>query len=120
MSMMKEQMAAGKYETSQSSYQARFFAVEKKDGSLRIVHDLQLLNAVSIHDSAALPQIDNMLDSFVGAAIYGIFDLKSGFDSCILASVSHDMTTFGANRMRSLRQTTLPQGYTNSPTKVQR
>ena len=80
--------------------------MEKKDGSLRIIHDLQLLNAVSIHDSAALPQIDNMLDSFVGAAIYGIFDLKSGFDSCVLALVSYDMT-FGVNRMGSLRQTTL-------------
>ena len=54
MSMLKEQMMAGKYETSQSSYQARFFAVEKKDRSLRIVHDLQPLNAVSICDSAAL------------------------------------------------------------------
>ncbi len=46
MTMLKEQMLAGKYEFSQSSYQARFFTVEKKDGSLRIVHDLQPLNAV--------------------------------------------------------------------------
>ena len=120
MTMLKEQMHAGKYESSQSSYRARFFAVEKKDGSLRIVHDLQPLNAVSIRDSAALPRIDDMLDSFAGAAIYGIFDLKSGFDSCVLASESRDMTTFGANRMGSLRQTTLPQGYTNSPVEFQR
>src|SRR5260370_40627178 len=48
MSMLKEQMQAGKYETSQLSYQAWFFTVEKKDKSLRIVHDLQPLNAVSI------------------------------------------------------------------------
>ena len=61
-----------------------------------------------------------MLDSFAGAAIYGIFDLKSGFDSCVLAPVSHDMTTFGVNRMGSLRQTTLPQGYMNSPAEFQR
>src|SRR6266446_9319970 len=30
------------------------------------------------------------------------------------------MMTFGANRMGSLRQTTLPQGYTNSPVEFQR
>ena len=86
MTMLKEQMQARKYESSQSLYCARFFAIEKKDGSLRIVHNLQPLNAMSIQDSAALPRIDNMLDSFTGAAIYRIFDLKSGFDSCVLAS----------------------------------
>src|SRR5258707_1492684 len=48
MTMLKEQMQAWKYESSQSLYQARFFAVEKKDRSLRIVHDLQPLNAMSI------------------------------------------------------------------------
>ena len=87
MAMLKEQMKAGKYESSQSSYQARFFAVKKKDKSLRIVHNLQPLNAISIRDSAALPRIEEMLDSFTRAAIYGIFDLKSGFDSCVLAPV---------------------------------
>src|SRR5260370_31773470 len=61
-----------------------------------------------------------MLDSFAGAGIYGIFNLKSSFDSCILAPVLHDMMAFGANRMGSLRQTTLPQGYTNSPAEFQR
>ncbi len=35
MTMLKEQMLAGKYESSQSSYQARFFTIEKKDRSLR-------------------------------------------------------------------------------------
>ena len=120
MSMLKEQMKAGKYESSQSSYRARFFTVEKKDKSLRIVHDLQPLNAVSIRDSATLPRIDEMLDFFAGAAIYGIFDLKSSFDSCILAPVSQDMMMFRANRMGSLRQMTLPEGYTNSPVEFQR
>ena len=85
----------------------RFLAVKKKDKSLRIVHNLQPLNAVSIRDSAVLPRIDEMLDSFTGVAIYGIFDLKSGFDSCVLTPVSQDMTT-------------LLQGYTNSPVEFQR
>src|SRR5260221_10896225 len=73
-----------------------------------------------VQDSAALPRINNMLDSFAGAAIYGIFDLKSGFNSCDLASELQDMTTFGTNTMGSMQQTTLPQGYTNSPMEFQR
>src|SRR5260370_574145 len=61
-----------------------------------------------------------MLDSFAGSPIYGIFDLKSGFDSCMLAPELQDLTTFRVNRMGSLRQTMLPQGYTNSPVEFQR
>src|SRR5580693_55435 len=55
MQMLDEQMRAGKYELSTSSYRSAFFAVEKKNGLLRIVHDLQPLNRVTIRDSS-LPQ----------------------------------------------------------------
>src|SRR5260370_32082522 len=61
-----------------------------------------------------------MLDSFTRLSIYGIFDLKSGFDRCVLAPELQDLTTFRGNRMGSLRQTTLLQGYTNSPVEFQR
>ena len=46
--LLKEKMAAGVYEPSQSSYRSRWFCVLKKNGKLRIVHDLQPLNKVSI------------------------------------------------------------------------
>ncbi len=46
--IMKEQMSSGKYEPSSASYRSTFFAVEKKGGALRVVHDLQPLNAVTI------------------------------------------------------------------------
>ena len=45
--ILKERMAAGAYEPSQSSYRSRWFCVLKKSGDLRIVHDLQPLNRVS-------------------------------------------------------------------------
>ncbi|KAF8323595.1 uncharacterized protein EI90DRAFT_2878307, partial [Cantharellus anzutake] len=84
MYMLKEQMDAGKYEPSQSSYRVGFFAVENVRNHLHLmqafIHDLQPLN------------IGKMLDSFARAAIYGIFDLKSGFDSCTLAPASIDLT----------------------------
>jgi hypothetical protein len=46
--LLKEKMAAGVYEPSQSSYQSRWFCVAKKNGKLHIVHDLQPLNKISI------------------------------------------------------------------------
>jgi hypothetical protein len=42
--LLKEKMAAGVYEPSQSSYRSKWFCVAKKNGKLRIVHDLQPLN----------------------------------------------------------------------------
>jgi len=40
--------------------------VKKKGGALQIVHDLQPLNAVTIHDATLPPQVDDMIESFSG------------------------------------------------------
>ena len=49
--IIKDKIASGVYEPSNSSYRSRWFCIVKKDGkSLRLVHDLQPLNKVSIRD----------------------------------------------------------------------
>src|SRR5258708_16463461 len=55
MRIMKEQMSSGKYEPSSASYHSTFFAVEKKGGALRVVHDLQPLNVVTVWDATLPP-----------------------------------------------------------------
>ena len=111
---MKEQMASGKYEPSGASYQSTFFAVEKKGGDLRVVHDLQPLNMVTIRDAMLPPRVDNMIESFAGQAVYGLFDLKSGYDSRILSPISRDLTSFYVEGKGLLRLMQLPQGHMNS------
>jgi len=64
--IMKEQMRSGKYKPSSASYRSTFFAVEKKGGDLRVVHDLQPLNAVTVWDATLPPRVDNMIESFSG------------------------------------------------------
>src|SRR6266478_5355927 len=91
---MKEQMASTKYKPSSASYRSTFFSIEKKGGALRVVHDLQPLNAVTIRDVTLPPRVDNMIESFSGQAVYGLFDLKSGYDSRILSPISRDLTSF--------------------------
>ena len=118
--MLKEQMASGKYEPASSSYRSAFFAVEKKGGALRIVHDLQPLNAVTIRDSTLPPRVEDMIESFAGRAVYGLFDLKSGYDNRMLARISRDLTSFYAEGMGMLRLTRLPQGHTNAVAEFQR
>jgi hypothetical protein len=46
--VLKHKMDAGVYQHCQSPYQSKWFCVLKKIGKLRIVHDLQALNAITI------------------------------------------------------------------------
>lgn len=112
--IIKAKIAAGVYEPSSSSYRSRWFCVLKKDGkSLRLVHDLQPLNAVTIKDSSLPPIIENYAESFGGCSCYAIFDLFVGFDQRALAPESRDLTTF-QSPLGTLRLTSIPMGYTNS------
>ena len=51
--LLREKIAVELYEPSQASYRSRWFCVLKKSGKLRIVHDLQPLNRVTIKDAKA-------------------------------------------------------------------
>ena len=66
VALLKLMIAAGVYEQSQSSYRSRWFVVLKKNGKLRIVHDLQPLNKVSVRDAGTLPILDDFVDGFAG------------------------------------------------------
>jgi len=88
MELLEEQKRAGKYELSSSSYRSAIFAVEKKNGDLRLVHDLQPLNKVTIQDAGLPPRIDELIEEFKGHVIYFIADLKAGYDAVPLAEES--------------------------------
>ncbi|THH14737.1 hypothetical protein EUX98_g9572, partial [Antrodiella citrinella] len=112
-SLIRTHCATGRYEDSCASYRSRVFPVLKKSGALRLVHDLQDLNAVTIRDSALPPRVDDFAESFVGRQIYGIADLFAGYDARILAEASRDLTTF-ASPDGAKRVCCLPQGYCNA------
>jgi len=63
MEVLKLKIDAGVYEQSQSSYQSHWFVVQKKNGKLRIVHDLQPLNRVTIRDAGMLPIVDDFVEN---------------------------------------------------------
>lgn len=86
----------------------------KKDKKLlRIVHDLQPLNAITIKDNGLPPTVEQYAESFGSRGCYGIFDLFIGFDQRSLASQSRDLTTF-QTPLGTLCLTSIPMGYTNS------
>ena len=112
--IIKNKIASGVYEPSSSSYRSSWFCVPKAEkGALRIVHNLQPLNAVTIKDAGCPPILEHYAESFGGRVIYGMFDLYVGFDHRMLDVDSRDFTTF-QSPLGTLRLTRLPQGYTNA------
>lgn len=116
--LLKEKIEAGVYEPSQSSYRSRWFCVLKKNGKLRLVHDLQPLNKVSIRDAGLPPILDDFVEPFAGRQCYTVFDLFWGFDARKLHPKSRDLTAF-LTPLGLLRLTCMPMGYTNSPAEFQ-
>ena len=111
--ILESHFGSGRYEQSCSAYRSPVFPVQKKNGDLRLVHDLQLLNGVTIRDAALPPRPDDFAESFVGYACYGVADLFSGYDARTLDVRSRDLTTFQCMDI-SGRCTVLPQGATNA------
>ncbi len=102
------------YMRSNSSYHSKWFCVLKKDAkALRLVHDLQPLNAVTIKDSGAPPILEFYADNLGGHGCYTGLDLFVAFDHRALSVQSRDLTTF-QTPLGLLRLTSLPMGATNS------
>lgn len=114
LDVVREKIAAGVYEQSNSSYRSRWFTVLRKGGGkLRIVHDLQPLNAVTIRDSGVPPYTEQLAESCGGRACYGLLDLFVGYDERTLAMESRDLTTF-QTPLGTFRLTCVPMGWSNS------
>ncbi|KAF7373708.1 hypothetical protein MSAN_00581800 [Mycena sanguinolenta] len=112
--IIKKRLDAGVYEPSNASYRSKFFGVLKKDGkSIRLVHALEPLNAVTIAHSGIPPATDELANHFAGRACGGCLDLFSGYDHRDIAEGSRDFTTF-QTPYGALRLVKLPQGWTNS------
>lgn len=119
LEVLKLKIDAGVYEHSQSSYRSKWFVVLKKNGKLRIVHDLQPLNKVSIRDAGMMPIVDDFVENFAGHQCYTVFDLFWGFDAQKIHPKSRDLTAF-MTPLGLLQITSLPTGYTNSPAEFQK
>ncbi|KAK4694345.1 hypothetical protein P7C70_g8748, partial [Phenoliferia sp. Uapishka_3] len=111
--LLKERLASGLYEPSTSAYSGRWFVVKKKSGKLRIVHDLQALNAVTIRNSGGPPLSEELIDECQGKLIYSVIDVFGGYDEITIDEGFRDKTTF-PTILGPMRNTCLPQGATNS------
>jgi hypothetical protein len=114
LDVISEKIAAGVYEQPNSLYCLRWFTILcKGSGKLRIIHDLQPLKAVTLHDSGVPPYTEQLAKNCSSCASYGLLDLFVGYDERTLAIESHDLTTF-QTPLSTLCLTCVPIGWSNS------
>ena len=113
--LFKEKITAGVYEPSDASYRSRWFCVKKKNSSLRLVHDLQPLNAVTIRNAGVPPIPNQIIESMAGRSCYSVLNLLVGYDHRTLDEALRDLTTI-QSPIGTKRLTCLPQGWTGAVT----
>jgi hypothetical protein len=90
------------------------FLVKKKEANkYRLINNATEINRVTIQDTNLPPSADEFSEDFAGCAIASLIDLFSGYDQIELDETCRDMTAF-MTPLGLMRNTTLPQGATNS------
>lgn len=104
---------------SESPFASPIVVVRKKDNSVRLCIDFRKLNAQTIKDAYALPNLEEAFSVLTGSKWFSVLDLKSGYYQIEMEEQDKAKTAFVCplgfwefNRM--------PQGVTNAPSTFQR
>jgi len=112
--MLRERMDAGIFEYCSGPYRNSWFLIGKKETKkYRIIKAAQQMNKHTLRDANLPPNADDFAESFAGSQVASLVDFLSGYDQIPLDPKSRDITAF-MTPLGLLRQTTLPQGATNS------
>lgn len=112
-------LEAGVIRESESPYSSPIVVVRKKNGDVRLCIDYRKLNAMTIRDAYALPNLEETFSALCGSKWFSVMDLKSGYYQIEMEEEDKPKTAFVCplgfyefNRM--------PQGITNAPSTFQR
>ena len=116
---LKEMLESGAIRPSQSTWCNAVVLVRKKDGRLHFCIDFQCLNACTKKDSYPLPQIQEVLESLVGAGHFSCLDLKSGFWQIRMDEASKQYSTLTVCNLGFFECNRMPFGLCNAPATFQ-
>ena len=91
----------------------------KKDGGLGFSTDFSKLNARTKKDSYLLPQIQEAIQSLVGAGCFSCIDLKVGFWQITMDEASKQYTVFTMAPLGFFKCEHMPFGLCNAPATFQ-
>ena len=96
---IQEMLDGGTIRPSQSPWCNAVVLVRKKDGGLRFCIDFRRLNSQTKKDAYPLPQMQETMESMVGARFFSTMELKSGFWQVKMAKDSQQYTAFTVGSM---------------------
>ena len=112
--MIQDRLRKELLEECNGAYRNSWFLVKKKEvRKYRLINSCTRLNAVTIKDGNLPPTGDSFSEEFAGMQCGSYIDLFSGYDQLPLDESSRDYTAIHTP-LGLFRQTTLPQGATNS------
>lgn len=115
MDIVRTRLANGTYEfSSNTAYQTGWLAVAKKNGSVRMVHNMKPLNAVTVRDAGVPPFVDHYAEQCAGRSIYTVLDILGGYNHHIVDERDRDYSTFMGPDGKRYRICVLVQGWANS------
>ena len=117
---VKEMLEAGTIHPSQSPWCDAVVLVCKKDGGLCFCIDFCKLSGRMKKDSYPLPQMQEAIESLVGAGCFSCLDLKVGLWQITMDEASKQYTTFTAGNMGFFKCECLPFGLCSAPATFQR
>ena len=110
----------GAIRPSQSAWCNTVVLIWKKDGGLWFCIDFRRLNARTKKDSYPLPQMQETMESLVGAWFFSMMDLKSGFWQVKMSEKSWQYTAFTVGSMGIFEFLRMPYSLCNAPVTFQR
>ena len=78
---IKEELAKGYIEESNSPYASPLFYRAKKDRKLRPIMDYKALNSWTVRDTYPLPLISDIIDHLQGKSLFTKFDIRWGYNN---------------------------------------
>ena len=99
---------------SKSPYASQVVIVRKKSGEIRLCVDFRKLNAISVHDSFPLPQVEEALQAVQAAMWFSSFDLAQGYLQMAMGEADIPKTAFRAGSSGLYEFTIMPFGLTNA------
>ena len=103
---------------SQSPWCNTVVLVRKKDGGLWFCIDFRRLNSRTKKDAYPLPQMQETMESMVGARFFSTMDLKSGFWQVKMAKDSQQYTAFTMGSMGVYEFLRMPYRLCNAPVDI--
>jgi len=117
-SFLEENLRTGRICLSKSPMAAPVFFIKKKDGSLQLVQDYQVLNSMMVKNKYPFPLISELISQLRGARYFTKLDVCWGFNNVRIKPGDEWKAVFRTNR-GLFKPLVMFFGMTNSPATFQ-